>query len=99
MTIAHAETAEQVGEYLASLLRGRGDVSKLYVLRSHELIELWLLIAPATIDAEVELHSLQRRLLERFPSNSLDLRILDVSRLGHGGVYAAVPRDAIQIEI
>lgn len=99
MTVARTATAEQVGKYLASLLRGRQDVSELHVLQSSGVIELWLIVSPGSIGAEFELHSMQRRLLQQFPEQSIDLRIHDVSRLGISGVSASVPHNAIQIEI
>jgi hypothetical protein len=99
MTVARTATAEQVGRYLASLLRGSEDVSDLFVLQSRSLVEAWLIVSSESIDAEVGMHSCQRRLLERFPDQDVDLRIFEASRLGATGAASIVPHNAIQIEI
>jgi hypothetical protein len=99
MTIAHTDTAEHVGRYLSSLIRDRQGAVELHVLQSDGQIELWLLVESTSIEEEVQWHSFQRPLLDRFPDQNLDLRILDVARLGSSGVDSALPSGAMQIEL
>jgi hypothetical protein len=68
---------EKVGKHFASVVRDIAVAREAWVSGSPDAFDLWLLVTPIDMAAELELYAVVDRMYERFPSPTFTLRILN----------------------